>query len=205
MFKKKKRLLILIAAVVVVLGIAYVSGWGEKLISSLVPGMAGTTAEPDDGLTLIPGDNTEKTEKETAPETEKATETAKESATETEKATEPASESEKATEKATETEKPTESPSTTAEVKNYYFRNKKLKNEHYEKHGIEMGFLSANAYEAAASAVVNNPAALHKTEKEDGDDVYFVEETGEFVVVSVDGYIRTYFIPSSGKKYFDRQ
>ena len=41
--------------------------------------------------------------------------------------------------------------------------------------------------------------------KEDGDDVYYKENTNEFVVVSTDGYIRTYFNPDSGKKYFDRQ
>ncbi len=86
-----------------------------------------------------------------------------------------------------------------------YFRSKKLLNDHYEKHGREMGFASAKEYEAAACAVVNDPRALHKTEKEDGDDVYYIEETNEFVVVSVDGYIRTYFLPGSGKKYYDKQ
>ncbi len=86
-----------------------------------------------------------------------------------------------------------------------YFRSKKLLNDHYEKHGREMGFASAKDYEAAACAVVNDPRALHKTEKEDGDDVYYIEETNEFVVVSVDGYIRTYFLPGSGKKYYDKQ
>ena len=74
-----------------------------------------------------------------------------------------------------------------------------------EKHGIEMGFESAKAYEAAAAAVVANPNALHKTEKEDGDDVYYLEETNEFVIVSKDGYLRTYFLPSGGKKYYDKQ
>ncbi len=57
----------------------------------------------------------------------------------------------------------------------------------------------------AASAVITNSNALHKKEAEDGDDVYYIEETNEFVVVSTDGYIRTYFNPSSGKDYFDRQ
>ncbi|MCR5802119.1 MAG: hypothetical protein K6G57_07310 [Lachnospiraceae bacterium] len=85
------------------------------------------------------------------------------------------------------------------------FRNENLLNQHYEKHGIEMGFASAADYEAAAAAVVSNPNALHKTEKEDGDDVYYVEATNEFVVVSTDGYIRTYFLPDSGKKYYDKQ
>lgn len=87
----------------------------------------------------------------------------------------------------------------------YVFRSKKLLNDHYEKHGIEMGFASAEDYEAAASAVINNPAALTKTEAEDGDYVYYVEETNEFVILSTDGYIRTYFYPSAGKAYYDRQ
>lgn len=87
----------------------------------------------------------------------------------------------------------------------YSFRNKKLLNDHYNKHGIDMGFASASEYEAAAAAVVSNPNALHKTEKEDGDDVYYVEATNEFVVVSTDGYIRTYFCPDSGIKYYNKQ
>jgi hypothetical protein len=88
---------------------------------------------------------------------------------------------------------------------NYTFRNSRLLNEHYEKHGIEMGFASAAEYEAAASAVINNPAALSKTEKEDGDYVYYLEATNEFVILSTEGYIRTYFLPSAGKAYYDRQ
>jgi pyocin large subunit-like protein len=68
-----------------------------------------------------------------------------------------------------------------------------------------MGFASAAEYEAAASAVINNPAALSKTEKEDGDYVYYVEATNEFVILSLDGYIRTYFYPSAGKAYYDRK
>ncbi len=85
------------------------------------------------------------------------------------------------------------------------FRNKNLLDQHYEKHGKDMGFSSAAEYEKAAAAVPANPAALHKTEKEDGDDVYYIEATNEFVVVSTDGYIRTYFLPDSGKRYFDKQ
>lgn len=84
------------------------------------------------------------------------------------------------------------------------FRNKSLRDSHYEKHGIEMGFATVEDYVAAANAVIQNPDALHKQEKEDNDDIYFLESTNEFVVVSTDGYIRTYYI-CSGKKYFDRQ
>lgn len=89
--------------------------------------------------------------------------------------------------------------------KTYTFRNQKLLNSHYEKHGKDMGFSSAKEYEKAASAVVTNPEALHKTEAEDGDDVYYVESTNEFVIVSTDGYIRTYFNPDAGIAYYNRQ
>lgn len=105
-----------------------------------------------------------------------------------------------------ETEENTDSqPEAAPVVETYRFRNKKLLNQHYEKHGIEMGFDSAASYEAAASAVITNPNALSKTEAEDGDYVYYVEATNEFVVLSKDGYIRTYFNPSAGIKYYNRQ
>ncbi len=85
------------------------------------------------------------------------------------------------------------------------FRSQKLLDQHYEKHGIEMGFTSAEEYELAAYKVVIHPDTLHKIETEDGDDVYYREETNEFVVVSPDGYIRTYFNPSAGIDYYNRQ
>ena len=85
------------------------------------------------------------------------------------------------------------------------FRNADLLNQHYDKHGRMMGYANAEAYEAAARNVVNNPASLHKLEAEDNDDVYYLESTNDFVIVSTDGYIRTYFRPNDGKAYFDRQ
>lgn len=99
-----------------------------------------------------------------------------------------------------------EQPQSEADTGNQYtFRNSKLLNEHFEKHGKEMGFSSAEEYLAAANAVVNNASALHKTEKEDGDDVYYLESTNEFVIVSTDGFIRTYFCPNAGIDYYNRQ
>ena len=87
----------------------------------------------------------------------------------------------------------------------YTFRNRYLREEHFKKHGNEFDYRTPEEYEAGASAVVNNPAALHKTEAEDGDDVYYIEKTNEFVVVSVDGCIRTYFKPHDGIRYYNRQ
>lgn len=91
---------------------------------------------------------------------------------------------------------------TVAEIR---FRNQNLLEQHYEKHGIEMGFASAEEYELAAYKVIINSESLHKIEAEDGDDVYYLESTNEFVIVSGDGYIRTYFNPSAGIDYFNRQ
>ncbi|MBR1864155.1 MAG: hypothetical protein IJ806_08735 [Ruminococcus sp.] len=116
----------------------------------------------------------------------------------------------KKTGKAT-TEKTTVTTTTTADTEDsapwvdYKFRNKKLLDQHYEKHGRDMGFESARDYEESASEVANDPSALHKTEAEDGDDIYYIEATNEFVVISTDGYIRTYFLPDKGKAYYDRQ
>lgn len=121
---------------------------------------------------------------------------------------------EAATPKPEKTAKPTATPKVTATPKpentaaaetTLKFRSKKLLDQHYEKHGKDMGFANAKDYEAAAAAVVANPDALHKIEKEDGDDVYYLEETNEFVVVSTDGYLRTYFLPDSGIKYYNKQ
>lgn len=91
----------------------------------------------------------------------------------------------------------------------YHFRSKKLLTEHFEKHGAEFkddfDYKTAQEYEKGASDVVNNSEALHKTEAEDGDGVYYIEATNEFVILSKDGYIRTYFRPNGGKSYYDRQ
>lgn len=87
----------------------------------------------------------------------------------------------------------------------FAFRNWDLLNEHYEKHGTEMGYLSAETYLSGANKVISNPESLHKKEREDGDDLYFLEETKELVVVSTDGFIRTYFVPKDGIAYYDRQ
>ena len=91
----------------------------------------------------------------------------------------------------------------------YHFRSQKQLADHFEKHGAEFdgdfGYKTAAEYEKGASDVINNSKALHKTEAEDGDSVYYIEVTNEFIILSTDGYIRTYFRPNGGKRYYDRQ
>ncbi len=90
-------------------------------------------------------------------------------------------------------------------ISQYRFRNDKSLDEHFDKHGEDFTYSNAKEYQDGANAVINNPNSLHKIEAEDGDDVYYLESTNEFVIVSTDGYIRTYFKPSDGIEYFKRQ
>lgn len=184
----------------------------------LFAGCGKTTAKPQSTAktTTTTAAVTEQTQTEKLTTTEPVTET--EEVTTAEEVTaestttepeEPETETETTTTAAetttTVTEPEPEETEQTREYVEYRFRNKKLLNQHYEKHGKEMGFASAADYEAAASDVINSPDALFKYEKEDGDGVYYIEETNEFAILSTDGYIRTYFEPGGGRKYFDRQ
>ena len=84
------------------------------------------------------------------------------------------------------------------------FRNLERLMDHYERHGLNMGFDSMESYVAAANVVVANPDSLHRSSsKQVGDDCYFLRSSGEFVVVSGHGCIRTYYI--TNEKYFERQ
>lgn len=96
-------------------------------------------------------------------------------------------------------------PSETPTTKTYTFRNDELLQQHFEKHGKDMGYAIPEDYVLGANWVIASPEALHKLEAEDGDDVYYLERTNEFVIVSTDGYIRTYFLPDSGINYFNKQ
>lgn len=92
-------------------------------------------------------------------------------------------------------------------VQKYYFRSEKLFDSHYEKHGAEFGDITQDEYLDLANELINAEGdnILHKTEKEDGDFLYYDTETNEFLVLSTDGYIRTFFKPSAGLDYWERQ
>ncbi len=102
------------------------------------------------------------------------------------------------------TKKPTNTPTEKPDVW-YEFRSKSQLESHFEKHGHEMNASSAQEYLKMANQVIQSEEALYKREKEDNDHIYYLVSTNEFVVVSQDGYIRTYFLPSAGLDYFNRQ
>lgn len=177
----------------------------------IAPESNGEKASTDVSLVV---ENTQKPELTKAPAVTEEPETMGESETEVTAAPEETKEPEPtAAPNPTDTPKPTKEPVITEapteeleiELTNYWFRTKKLRDSHFEKHGIEMGFETPEEYIEAANKVICNPDALHKLEAEDNDHVYFVEATNEFVVLSQDGYIRTYYIANGGIDYFNRQ
>ena len=85
------------------------------------------------------------------------------------------------------------------------FSNDNLWEEHFLKHGGEFGYTTKGDYLEGANEVVTSASSKHKQEAEDGDDIYYDAENNEIVFVSKDGYIRTYFKPSDGIEYYNRQ
>ena len=182
---------VILSIVAVVFVILYLTGQVDDFL-----GVTGDTSESFSSVVESP----QGTQSGTSQSTSSAPQSTTESASSVPQSTSTTSSSSQSSQSVESTPESTPTVQTT-----YKFRNRNLLDQHYEKHGREMGFSSAEEYEKAASAVVNNPAALHKTEKEDGDDVYYVESTNEFVIVSTDGYIRTYFLPDRGIDYYNKQ
>ena len=85
------------------------------------------------------------------------------------------------------------------------FRNDNLWEEHFMKHGGEFGYSTKEEYLEGANEVVASASSKHKKEAKDGDDIYYDTENNEIVFVSEDGYIRTYFKPTDGINYYNRQ
>ncbi|MBC1223495.1 DUF4157 domain-containing protein [Nostoc sp. UCD121] len=78
---------------------------------------------------------------------------------------------------------------------------------HFSKHQSESpNYKSQADYEKAAIDVVNDPTSLSKPKSDgSGNIVYFNPATGEFVSTTSGGVIKTLFIPSAGKSYYNKQ
>ena len=92
----------------------------------------------------------------------------------------------------------------------YEFRNYDTYESHYYKHRDEFtpifGEITMEEYLEHANELINSDADDILTKYEDdGDFMYFRKSAEEFLVLSPDGYIRTYFIPSAGIDYWERQ
>lgn len=86
---------------------------------------------------------------------------------------------------------------------NFSFKNNEELKTHFIKHGRECNCKTPKKYLKTANKIIKSKKSLHKTEKEDGDKVYFNKKTGGIVFVSPKGYIRSFYI--SDIDYFKRQ
>lgn len=77
--------------------------------------------------------------------------------------------------------------------------------QHFQKHGHEMGIATKEEYLAKAQALVRGGPGVDTLTQADGDTCYFREATGELGVVSSRNVLRTYFKPNDGRRYFERQ
>jgi WXG100 family type VII secretion target len=76
---------------------------------------------------------------------------------------------------------------------------------HFAKHGPKMGFKSIDEYLGGARSLINQNQSVAKFVRQNGDTLYYNRATNEFAVMSQDGYLRTYFKPKQGAKYWDGQ
>lgn len=87
------------------------------------------------------------------------------------------------------------------EYKHTFYDTKSMA-EHYVKHGKETHSESMEDYLLKANKMLEDRACRTKT-IDNGDKLYYKQQTKEFVVVAKAGYIRTYFIAND--KYYYQQ
>ncbi len=97
-------------------------------------------------------------------------------------------------------------PSTYAE----YWTSEYTEVEHYKRHGKQMGFennIQGYSKEAKEFAVKedDNIISFIANEHKHNSTYKYDKETNEFMVISRDGKIVTYFPPRDGIKYFYKQ
>jgi len=85
----------------------------------------------------------------------------------------------------------------------FAFKNTDELKEHFIKHGRESNCKTPKKYLKTANKIIKSKKSLKKTEKEDGDTVYFNKKSGGIVFVSPKGFIRSFYI--SDIDYFKRQ
>ncbi|HEY0868633.1 MAG TPA: hypothetical protein VGE01_14710 [Fimbriimonas sp.] len=86
------------------------------------------------------------------------------------------------------------------------FRNEELLDSHWKKHRNEFRpVVTKEQYLAYARAFFTNNSKGKELKYRGRDVLHYRESTNEFGVLSGEPVIRTYFRPSSGRRYWDRQ
>lgn len=97
--------------------------------------------------------------------------------------------------------------SATKESSNAGFKSQELLDSHFKKHAGEFGNITKEQYlKGAQDLLKSKPGGdiLIKT-RVNGDRLVYNKATNEFATKTKDGVIRTYFKPTDGLEYFNRQ
>lgn len=90
-------------------------------------------------------------------------------------------------------------------IPNYEFTSEASAKSHYQKHGREFGGAYSNWVEYVRGANSAIARSTREKTRSNGDKLYLVDKSCEFVVLASFGKIRTYFRPNDCIRYFQRQ
>lgn len=87
------------------------------------------------------------------------------------------------------------------------FASEQIFQKHYNKHAKEFGKISAQEYLERANVFADTPLSddVVQLVRSDGSISKYCFSTNEFVVVTSDGKIRTYFKPATKEAYWDEE
>jgi pyocin large subunit-like protein len=85
------------------------------------------------------------------------------------------------------------------------FKSQELLDSHYMKHASEFGNITKEQYLKGAQNLTNPGGNILTKARSNGDILFYNKSTNEFAVKASDGTIRTYFKPTDGIDYFNRQ
>lgn len=85
----------------------------------------------------------------------------------------------------------------------YSFKNNEELKEHFIKHGRECNCKTPKKYLKIANKIIKSKKSLKKSEKEDGDLVFYNNKTRGIVFLSSKGFVRSFYI--ADLDYFKRQ
>nr|MBA5584998.1 hypothetical protein [Anaerobacillus isosaccharinicus]QOY38473.1 hypothetical protein AWH56_002955 [Anaerobacillus isosaccharinicus] len=91
-------------------------------------------------------------------------------------------------------------------VRNLSFRTLSLLDSHYKKHVIvqkEFGNITKNQYLTRAQNLIGSDSKnVLSKKRSNGDRVFYNTSNNEFAVLGKDGYIKTFFKPKDGFRYY---
>lgn len=82
--------------------------------------------------------------------------------------------------------------------------NEQSLQDHFERHGVQVNAPAQTSYAAKAVKFANTIDRINNVSyvRKNGQTVKYNRRTGEFAIIDKNGYVNTYFIPTSGYQYY---